>query len=197
MRLSALLSLSFLAACASAPPVDYAARAAALAQRYVIVDGHIDVPYRLHDQPLGSRDDVGLSTGGDFDYPRARAGGLDAPFMSIYTPAEDEAAGTSRKVADELIDLVEDIQRAHPDGFAVARSADEVRALAAQQKIALLLGMENGSPIEGELANLEHFYARGVRYITLCHGKDNRICDSSYDTHHTHSGLSPFGREVV
>jgi len=57
--------------------------------------------------------------------------------------------------------------------------------------------MENGSPIEGDLENLRHFHGRGVRYITLCHGKDNHICDSSYDTRHTHSGLSPFGRLVV
>jgi membrane dipeptidase len=57
--------------------------------------------------------------------------------------------------------------------------------------------MESGSPIEGDLANLEHFYRRGVRYVTLCHAEDNHISDSSYDTRHTHSGLSPFGRLVV
>jgi membrane dipeptidase len=164
----------------------------------VIVDGHIDVPYRLHDQPPAQRDDVGEATSsGDFDYPRAVAGGLDAPFFSIYTPAEDEALGQSRKVADELIDLVEDVVHAHPDRFTVARTAFEVRAAVGAGKIALLLGMENGSPIEGDLANLQHFFERGVRYVTLCHGKDNHICDSSYDTRHTHSGLSLFGRLVV
>ena len=57
--------------------------------------------------------------------------------------------------------------------------------------------MENGSPIEGKLENLDHFYRRGVRYITLTHSKDNHICDSSYDTSRTHGGLTTFGRDVV
>ena len=75
--------------------------------------------------------------------------------------------------------------------------APGTRAAAASGKIALLYGMENGSPLEGSLANLEHFWKRGVRYITLTHGKDNHLCDSSYDPTHTHKGLSSFGREVV
>jgi membrane dipeptidase len=196
MRL--LTAALLLCACASTDPDDPAHRARELARRLLIVDGHIDVPYRLHGQAPAQREDVGEKTaGGDFDHPRAVAGGLDAPFLSIYTPSELEERGESRAVADELIDLVEGIVRAHPDRFMLARTAFEVRAAAGARKIAFLLGMENGSPIEGDLANLEHFYRRGVRYVTLCHGKDNHICDSSYDTRHTHSGLSLFGRLVV
>ena len=43
----------------------------------------------------------------------------------------------------------------------------------------------------------KYFYDRGIRYTTLTHGKDNQICDSSYDTTGTHGGLSDFGRQVV
>ena len=186
-----------LAACASTPPE---VRARELARRFLILDGHIDVPYRLHGQQAsGTVDDVGEATqGGDFDYPRAVAGGLDAPFFSIYTPSELEAQGTSKSAADELIDLCEALIARHPNRFELARTAADVRRIAAQPgRIALLYGMENGSPLAGDLANLEHFYRRGVRYITLTHGQDNHICDSSYDTLHTHKGLSPFGRDVV
>ena len=199
MRLAPALLLACLsAACASTEHADPAERGEELAKKFLIVDGHVDVPYRLHGQAPSARDDVGQRTaGGDFDYPRAVAGGLDAPFLSIYTPAEEEERGNSKALADELIDLVEGIVRAYPTRFALARSALDVRTTAAAGKIAFLLGMENGSPIEGDLENLRHFHARGVRYITLCHGKDNHICDSSYDTRHTHSGLSPFGRLVV
>jgi membrane dipeptidase len=59
------------------------------------------------------------------------------------------------------------------------------------------MGLENGSPVEGDLANLDALAARGIRYVTLCHSKDNHICDSSYDDSRTHRGLSPFGRDVV
>ena len=78
----------------------------------IIIDAHVDVPYRVHD----SREDVTVATdSGDFDYPRALEGALNAPFMSIYTQAELEATGGSRELADELIDLVEDIVARAPD----------------------------------------------------------------------------------
>ena len=59
------------------------------------------------------------------------------------------------------------------------------------------MGMENGSPIEGDLANLKHFYDRGIRYITLAHGLSNHISDSSYDDNKQWGGLSEFGEDVV
>jgi membrane dipeptidase len=194
----ALLALG----CATSAPHDAStdARARRLAREVVIVDGHIDVPYRLHAQKEAGRgvDDVTRRTeGGDFDVPRAVEGGLDAPFFSIFTPAECEARGTSKALADELIDLVEGIVRRAPERLVLARTAAEVRAAKASGRIAILLGMENGSPIEGSLANLDHFFERGVRYVTLCHSEDNHVCDSSYDTRHTHRGLTPFGRDVV
>ena len=55
-----------------------------LAHKFIIVDGHVDLPYRLN----GKMEDVSVQTqGGDFDYVRAKKGGLSAPFMSIYVPA--------------------------------------------------------------------------------------------------------------
>ena len=200
MRSTFALLLLACSACSTPPKGPPELRAKELAHEFIILDGHIDVPERLYAQKSSGKpvDDVGLRTeGGDFDHPRAVEGGLDAPFMSIFTPAEDEEKGTSRQVAEELIDLVEGIVRAHPDEFTLARTADEVRRAKKEHKLALLLGMENGSPVEGKLENVEHFFERGVRYITLCHGKDNHICDSSYDERHTHKGLTPFGREVV
>jgi len=174
--------------------VDLATLANEIAQRSIIVDGHIDVPYRLH----AGWEDVSVATeGGDFDYPRAVAGGLNAPFMSIYTPAELEEEGTSKEVADELIDLVNRIVSESPDKFAIAVSPDEVEAQFAKGIISLPLGLENGSPIEGDLANLQYFFDRGIRYITLTHGLSNHISDSSYDDNKRWGGLSEFGAEVV
>jgi membrane dipeptidase len=117
--------------------------------------------------------------------------------MAIYTPAELEAQGTSKQAADSLIDMVEGFVVRWPDEYSLASSVEEVRALKKEGRFALLLGMENGSPLEGDLSNLEYFYNRGVRYITLAHSKDNHICDSSYDEQQTWRGLSRFGRDVV
>lgn len=170
------------------------AKAKSLAQDFIIVDTHVDVPYRLEEK----MEDISQSTeDGNFDYPRAKAGGLDAPFMSIYIPASYQETGGAKDYADHLIDMVEGLERDHPDQFAVARSVSDLRKAVLAEKIALPMGMENGAPIEGDLENLRHFYQRGIRYITLTHAKSNHICDSSYDDNHQWEGLSPFGREVV
>lgn len=164
-----------------------------IAHRYPLVDGHIDVPYRLQEK----WDDVSNATAtGDFDYPRAKAGGLSAPFMSIYTPATTEADGATN-LAHVLIDQVEAIASRAPDKFALARTADDIRKQFKAGKISLLLGMENGAPIAGDLANVKRFHDRGIRYITLTHGLSNHISDSSYDKARPWKGLSPFGIKVV
>jgi len=173
---------------------DQSERASRLAREILIVDTHIDVPYRL----MEKMEDISVRTeSGDFDYPRAREGGLDAPFMSIYVPAEFQETGGARDYADRLIDLVEKFEADWPDKFAVARSVADVRRLFSAGIIALPMGMENGAPIEDDLANVAYFHRRGIRYITLTHSKNNQICDSSYEKERTWQGLSPFGREVA
>ena len=177
-----------------ASETDFRAEAIRLAQETLTVDTHIDLPYRLLEKP----DDVTVRTeDGHFDLVRAREGGLDAAFMSIYVPASLQETGGGRKLADELIDLVEGISTEAPDSFAIARSVDEVRSLFAEGIFALPLGIENGAAIEDDLSALQHFYDRGVRYITLSHSEPNLICDSSYSTDRPSGGLSPFGNEVV
>ena len=166
-----------------------------LTAKYLLVDTHIDVPYRLHNKP---DQDVGGSTEtGEFDYPRAVEGGLNVPFMSIYIPAREEEAGNAKNLANELIDSVEAIVAAHPDKFALASSTADVMENFANNKISMALGMENGGPIEGDLANAKYFYDRGIRYITLTHSKSNHISDSSYDDNKRWGGLSDFGKELV
>ena len=59
------------------------------------------------------------------------------------------------------------------------------------------MGMENGSPLQGDLDNLRDFYERGIRYITLAHSQSNHISDSSYDLRRQWKGLSPFGKKLV
>lgn len=170
-------------------------KAEELAHKFIIVDGHVDLPYRLH----GKMEDVSIqTTAGDFDYVRAKKGGLSAPFMSIYVPSKlQQTPGDSKALADSLIDMVENLTTQFPDKFALAKSPADIEKNFRKGLISLPMGMENGSPIESNLANLDHFYKRGIRYITLCHGENNLICDSSYDTTSTWQGLSPYGRKVV
>lgn len=173
-----------------------------IAHEVIITDGHVDLPYRMRIagfQVEREYIDVSQRTEeGDFDYVRAKEGGLDAPFMSIYIPSRyQEIEGRSKQVADSLIDMVEGITAKYPDKFALAGTPKEIVENFKSGKISLPMGMENGAPVENSLDNVAYFYNRGIRYITLTHGTDNQICDSSYDTTRTWNGLSPFGREVV
>ena len=175
-------------------PIDFAAEAGRIARTSIIVDTHIDVPMRL----VAFQVDVSQALdAGDFDYPRAMAGGLNAPFMSIYTPGEYEALGTSKATAEKLIDAVEGLVASAPDKFAIAASVADVRRHFDAGLISLPMGMENGSPIEGDITNLRHFYDRGIRYLSLSHGSTNHLSDSSYDPDHQWDGISEFGAEVV
>ncbi|MDJ0907847.1 MAG: dipeptidase [Woeseiaceae bacterium] len=195
--LAAALAATALTACSQSseePTPDLAAEAQRIAQDAIIVDGHIDVPYRLQSNP----DDVTQATeGGDFDHPRAVSGGLNAPFMSIYTPAGLGAEGGAYELANELIDSVEAIVATAPDKFAIATSPAEVRQQFSQGLISLPLGMENGAPIEGSLDNLRHFHERGIRYVSLAHSLANDLADSSYDVNRRWDGLSDLGIEVL
>lgn len=170
-------------------------RARQLAQKFIILDGHIDVPYRVK---MSKENVANKTVKGDFDYYRARKGGLDAPFMSIFIPAFfQNKNGRAKIFADALINTVEQLTKQNPAKFAIATSPQEIEQNFRKGIISLPLGMENGAPVEGKLENLRHFYRRGVRYITLTHGKDNHLCDSSTDPRHTWGGLSPFGKKVV
>ena len=198
-HLAFLAITALLTACGkSATPIDessdLAAEARSIANSSIIVDTHIDVPMQL----LEKGGDISMAIEGrDFDYPRAVAGGLNAAFMSIYTDPELETEGRSREVAEQLIDLVERVTSKSPDKFAIATSPGDIRKHFAAGLISLPMGMENGSPIEGDLANIGHFYDRGIRYITLAHSLSNHISDSSYDENRQWHGLSEFGVEVV
>jgi len=178
----------------SEDPQNFKSIAQEIAQNAIIIDGHIDLPYRIIDQ----WEDVSTATeSGDFDYPRAVAGGLNAPFMSIYTPASLEEEGTSKERAEELIRLVKRISNDSPEKFAIALSPEDIESQFKEGKISLPMGMENGAPIEGDLNNIQYFFDEGIRYITLAHSLSNHISDSSYDENKAHGGLSDFGRKVV
>lgn len=167
-------------------------RANELAHKYMIIDTHIDVPYQLEKK----MEDISEETSGDFDYPRAVKGGLDVAFVAVYVSPKYEDNG-AKEYCNKTIDMMEDIARSHPDKFTIGYTPEDMTGQFGRDNVSIVLAMENGAPIQGDLKNLKHFYDRGIRYITLAHSKCNHICDSSYDDERVWNGLSPFGRELV
>ncbi|MFN8339573.1 MAG: dipeptidase [Saprospiraceae bacterium] len=172
-----------------------------LAQKYGIIDGHVDLPYRLRIKNFRlQKEYLGIpyqTDEGDFDYVRARKGGLVGPFMSIFIPSNYQTDGGAVELADSLINMVEYIAKNQSEYFQLAYSPKDVLQAKKNNKIALPMGMENGAPVEDDLSKIAYFKKRGISYITLTHAKDNKICDSSYDTTRTWKGLSPYGYKAI
>lgn len=167
-----------------------------------VIDTHIDFPWSLVERnewyKPGYEALALRHPAGDFDYERAKQGGLYGAFMSIYIPASYQKLppGSAKAVADSLIDLVYAVVKAHPGKFALAPKAADIERNFKKGIVSLPMGMENGAPIE-TLSDVAYFHKRGIRYVTLAHSRDNKISDSSYDTLRTNGGLSAFGRDVV
>ena len=116
-----------------------------LASQLLIIDTHIDVPYRLLEQHQSGQeiDDISKMTTGNFDFTKAKSGGLNIPFFSIYLPAETEEDGSAYKVVNSLIDMVQDIVTLNPDKFTLIKSTDDVLSLNMKETVGFVLGMEN------------------------------------------------------
>ncbi|MBN1509170.1 MAG: dipeptidase, partial [Sedimentisphaerales bacterium] len=169
-------------------------RARELAQKLLIVDTHLDTPYEVHKKWY----DVSVrAEKGHFDYVRARQGGLDVAFMVAYIAPDYEEKGGARALAEQIIGETKSWAQKWPDKFVLAGSPQEVRAQFGKNRVSLVLAIENGSALEDDLHNVKSFYDRGVRYMTLCHSKNNHLCDSSFDRGPKWHGLSPFGKQVV
>ena len=193
MILSALIAGMAYALPSNATEIFAGERAQQIARDTIIIDTHIDVPWRLMND---WEDMTEAAERGDYDFERAKQGGLNAPFMAIYIPSSYEEDG-AYNLANQLIDMVEAMAFRAPDKYAIAYSSQDIFEHFEQGLISLPMGIENGAPLEGDLANLHHFYDRGVRYITLTHAVDNHISDSSYDDGGRWGGLSEFGKELI
>ena len=171
-------------------------RARALLDRVGLVDGHNDLPWTLRETFESDLSRVDLRKRGatvDTDIPRLREGRVSGQFWSVFIPS---GLPNPARTQLEQIELARRMIDAYPDTFLLATSAADVERARQQGKIASFLGMENGQALENSLGALRAFYALGVRYMTLTHGKNNDWADSATDTA-AHGGLTAFGREVV
>jgi len=162
------------------------------AQRAVTVDTHADTPTEYMEHPF----DLGASNkSGHFDYPRMKAGGLDAEFFAAYVPrkyANNGAAAYCMKIMETVHEMVDK----YPQWVRFAESTSDIRKIVAGGHRAILIGIEGGHAIEDSLDLLRAFYRFGARYMTLTHTNTNNWADASTDEA-KHNGLTPFGKQVI
>lgn len=158
----------------------------------LVADLHSDTALRMmRGFDFSKRDSVG-----HMDIPRLEEGGVDLQVFACFLDTETPAA-ECRPLVDRILDsLTAQIDR-NPDKIRICRTAGEAEQIIASGKIAAFLGIENGVAINDSLENLQHYYDRGVRYMTLTHTASNDWCISSADTMPAFDGLTDFGEEVV
>ena len=134
-------------------------------RRAIVIDMHADTTQRLVDENV---DLAQRLPDGHLDAVRAKEGGLDAQFFSIWVEPELFGGGGERAVkrADVQIQAVRDLAARHPETWEVATTAADVRRISESGKIAALMGMEGGYAIDEKIANVERYYQMGVRYLS-------------------------------
>ena len=140
------------------------------------------------------------------DLHKMAEGRQDATIMVAYLPQPNANEAFADKVdfdvqsptayADLIFDKIEDIVQQNSRHVSIARTPADLHENKRNGRKSIMLGIENGLALGGQLQNVKHFADRGVVYITLCHNGDNDLCDSARGTN-THGGISRFGEMVV
>lgn len=158
-------------------------------EKVLTLDSHCDTPM-LFPQGIdfGKRDDRIL-----VDLHKMTEGRQDVSIMVAYLPQKEECG---KAYADAIFDQIDAIANRYDQYIRIARTPAEVYLNKQEGVKSIMLGIENGKALEGNIDNIRHFADRGVVYITLCHNGDNDICDSARGEQ-THSGVSHFGEDVI
>jgi membrane dipeptidase len=174
----------------------YLEQALDLLDRVPMIDGHNDLPWVIRAETGGDVAAYGLERvqqKGDTDIPRLRAGRVAGQVWAAYVPTDIPHPA---RATLEQIDVILQINAAHPDVFLpVKRAADVVRAKKLGM-IASIMAVEGGVGLENSLAPLRVWHAAGARLMTLCHNGTLDWIDSATDAPR-HNGLTDFGRAVV
>jgi len=165
-------------------------------RRAIIVDMHADTTQRLVDENVDLQQQL---SDGHLDAVRAKEGGLDAQFFSIWVdPALFGGGGASAtKRADVQIEAVRNLAAQHPETWEVATNADDVRRISGGGKIAALMGLEGGYAIDNKIENVERYYKMGVRYMSGAWSVSTDWAGSSGDEIGKTRGLTDFGKQVI
>ncbi len=166
------------------------------------IDSHTDTPLKFMNEEFDlAENHDSREGGGKIDIPRMEQGGLDAAFFAVFLgQGVRDSMGHEKAFAkaEEIFDATYKAIGRIPEKAEIALTVADGYRLEDEGKRAIYLGIENGYALGGKLNNVDYFYERGSRYITLVHTKNNDLSDSSTDKNGSEfGGLSEFGVEVV
>jgi membrane dipeptidase len=165
-------------------------------RRAIAIDMHADTTQRLLDEEL---DISRRLPDGHFDNVRAKDGGLDAQFFSIWVEPELFGGGGAgaMKRADDQIAVVRALPERYPETWEMATTSADIRRIAGEGKLAALMGLEGGYAIDERLENVQRYYQMGVRYMSPAWSVSTSWAGSSNDEVGQTRGLNDFGQSVI
>ncbi|SEB77806.1 dipeptidase [Terriglobus roseus] len=170
------------------------AHAADLHQSAYVFDGHVHALDRefYHGGDVTDRVDIG-----QWDLSRAKEGGVDAFFLSIYTPEEYYPGRYETKQALRRMDhALDQLHKANPQ-LGLALSGQDLTRLQQQNKIAAILDIEGSYDLDGDLGALRSLHQLGLRSAQVsAHNWNQHYADACCSTPQF-NGLTPHGRDVV
>ncbi|PKP15843.1 MAG: membrane dipeptidase, partial [Bacteroidetes bacterium HGW-Bacteroidetes-22] len=161
-------------------------KAARIHAKAFTIDSHNDTPMWFTDSSYNfGQNHKGMRPRNRVDIPRMEEGGLDAAFFAVFVGQAERSPEGNEKALDQALKTFDAIHHnvsLNSNKAAIALNASDRYINENQDKRLVFIGLENGYPVGNNLSNIGRFYELGARYITLCHTRNNDICDSSTDS---------------
>ncbi len=163
----------------------------------IVVDTHNDLLSKAVDDGVVIDTDLSGKTHSDID--RFKKGGIDLQLFSVWCDGQKE---NPYAWANREMDTLDAVANRNPDKLIMIEKFSQLNQTFKEKKLAAMFGVEGGHMIENNLDNLNRFYARGVRYMTLTWNNSTDWASSAWDETNRpeklkQKGLTDFGRQVV
>lgn len=198
--ISLLVGIIFIAGCIHAER-GYHSEAHNIHEEVFTIDTHIDTPMLMLSEGWNIAEEHAVEDKeiSRVDLPRMKKGGLDAAFFAVFVGQRERTKENYKLVQAEAAEMINAVKRMcneNPSVIGLATTPEQAFSNRHGNLLTAFMGLENGFPVARDIANIKKYFDMGIRYITLCHTKNNDICDSANDTPE-HNGLSGFGKKVV
>jgi microsomal dipeptidase-like Zn-dependent dipeptidase len=188
-------------------------KARGIHQRVITLDTHKDISATLATEP-GEEDteeqkqryrasaDPTVDGNNQVDFPKMLRGGYDCAFFIVYvgqvTGLNAATYAQMHRSAMLKFEAIHRMAEKYPDQIEIAYTPADVRRIAAAGKLIACIGIENGGVMGEDLSNIELYYERGARYMSITHNGNNQLGDSqSAGGNPANGGLTELGKKAV
>ncbi len=165
-------------------------------EKAIVIDTHNDILMQTADKGYVFDNDLKGITHSDLK--RWKEGGVDVQLFSVFCDGDKK---NPFDFAKSQIDSLDAVIKRNPDKIVQVADSKELFKVVKQKKLAAMIGIEGGHMIENNLDNLDYFYKRGTRYMTLTWNNSTSWATSAFDETFAkdfpHKGLTDFGKQVV